>query len=534
MSDRQLMSGNEAAALGARHVGCVRGTGYPGTPSTEILEHFSRIGGSAAWSPNEKVAAEVALGVAMAGGRAMTTMKHVGLNVASDVLYTAAYSTIPGSLVFIVADDPGLASSQNEQDTRRHAIAAGVPVLDPADPQEAYDFTRLAFQIAARWHLPVIVRLTTRVSHTAAAVAPRTPDDPPATRFERDIPGRVMVPGHARPAHRALRQKLEEVRAWNEAEGPQRIYEGTSRRGIVANGVACLHAREADPRASVFKVGMSHPAPIRAILDFLKDKDEAFVVEENDPVLAEAIRAEGGRVPWNPPSFRRGELTVGRVRRLLAGEPEPETPAGAGQPPRLCPSCPHGYVFDLFRRVDCIVAGDIGCYTLAALPPRRAMDTQLCMGASIGVGLGLRHALPEPEARRVVSVIGDSTFMHSGLTGVAEMVYNPPPTGHVLVVLDNAITAMTGRQEHPGSGYALNHAPAHQIRIEDVCRAMGVPVVEVFDPVREMNGLESALRRALGASHVSVLIARRPCLLSPSRERAASASKPKACAGEGA
>jgi len=520
MAERQLRSGNEAIALGALHAGCARGTGYPGTPSTEILENFDIIGGQAEWAPNEKVAAEVALGVAFAGAYAMVTMKHVGLNVASDVLFTAAYSGVQGALVFVVADDPGLASSQDEQDTRRYGIAAGVPVIEPADSQESYNFIRLAFKISARWKTPVILRMTTRVSHTTSLVQPSDSiETPPIIHFVRDIPGRVMIPGHARIKHKALRTKLAEIQEWNETEGPNSLFTGISGVGIVSSGVASLHAREASPEAAFLKLGMTYPLPFKLILNFLKGKTQRFVIEENDPFLVEQIRAAGGDVPWNPEPYRMGELTVDRVRRIFKGDTTPETPLPKGRPPRLCNACPHGYVFEILKKNDCIVAGDIGCYTLAALPPLSAMDSQICMGASIGVGLGLRHVLPEAEARRVVSVIGDSTFMHSGLTGVAEMVFNPPPTGHVLIVLDNLTTAMTGQQEHPATGRRLNHTPTTRIMIEDVVKAMGIKNVTVLDPVRQTAELEDILIKALKTNELTVIIGRQPCLLAAGRIR---------------
>jgi indolepyruvate ferredoxin oxidoreductase alpha subunit len=521
MGERRLLSGNEAVALGALHAGCARGVGYPGTPSTEILQSYDAIGGVAEWAPNEKVAAEVALGVAFAGAWALTTMKHVGLNVAADVLFTAAYSGVQGALVFAVADDPGLASSQDEQDTRRYGIAAGVPVIEPADAQEAYDYTRLAFTISARWKIPVILRLTTRVSHTTSVVkAIDKVETPPVPHFVRDIPGRVMIPGHARIKHKELRAKLNEIREWCETEGPNTVFPGGKELGIVSAGVPSLHAREAAPEAAMLKLGMTYPLPFKLILAFLKGQKRTVVIEENDPYLVEQIRAAGGDVPWNPEAYRMGELTVDRVKRVLVGDTTPEAPPPKGKPPKLCTACPHGYVFEIFKKHDCIVAGDIGCYTLAALPPLSAMDSQICMGASIGVGLGLRHVLPENEARRVVSVIGDSTFMHSGLTGLAEMVYNPPPTGHVLVILDNLTTAMTGQQEHPGTGRKLDHTPTKRIMIEDVARAMGVPTVVVLDPVRQTKEFEAELLKALKDDGITVIIGRQPCLLAAGRIRA--------------
>ncbi len=515
---RQFLMGNEAVALGALHAGAARGAGYPGTPSSEILDVFNRLGGKAEWAPNEKVAAEVALGVSFAGVRAFTTMKHVGLNVAADVLFTAAYSGVDGALVFIVADDPGLASSQDEQDTRRYAVAAGVPLVEPSDSQEAYDFTRLAFEISERWKIPVIIKLTTRICHSGTIVVPRKPDrDLPKAHFERNIPYHVMVPGHARPAHHRLRKKLAEIAEWNETEGPNQKISGSKNLGILVSGVAYQHVREASPDASVFKIGMSYPLPVRQMLDFAATVKRAVVIEENDPYMADAVRAAGGIIESAPEMYRFGELDVKRVKRILAHDSTPEAVPPRGKPPQLCAGCPHTVTFEILKRHNCIVAGDIGCYTLAALQPLAAMDTQICMGASLGVGLGLRHVLPREEAKRVVSVIGDSTFVHSGLTGLAEMAYNVPPTGHVLLILDNSTTAMTGQQEHPGTGRLLDHSPANQLDYETVVRAMNVPNIGVFDPVRQPGEFEKALAEALEKDELTVLIVRRPCILAVAR-----------------
>jgi indolepyruvate ferredoxin oxidoreductase, alpha subunit len=517
--ERMLLSGNEAVAYGARSAGVARATGYPGTPSSEVLDAFHALGGSAAWAPNEKVAAEVALGVSFAGMRALVTMKHVGLNVAADVLFTAAYSGVDGALVLAVADDPGLASSQNEQDSRRYAVAAAVPMLEPSDSQEAFEYTGLALEISERWGIPVLLRLTTRVCHSSTVVELSRDAVPPGiAHFTRNIPQHVMVPEHARAAHRRLRAKLAEIAAWNEAEGPHRHEKGSRALGIIASGVAFQHAREAAPDASFLQIGMSHPLPVRRILDFLATVDRAVVIEENDPYLVEAIRAVGGKVESAPEMYRQGELTVGRVRRILAGDTTPEPPPPPGQPPQLCNACPHRRTFEILKKLDCIVAGDIGCYTLAALPPLNAMDTQICMGASIGVGLGLRHVLPREEAQRVVSVIGDSTFVHSGLTGLAEMAYNVPATGHVLLILDNATTAMTGLQDHPGTGYLLDHTPTNRLSYEAVARAMNIPNVAVFDPLRQAVELEQALVEALQKPELTVLIVRRACVLAVARK----------------
>jgi indolepyruvate ferredoxin oxidoreductase alpha subunit len=517
---RQLLSGNEAIALAARDAGVALGAGYPGTPSTEILEVFSELGGRGQWSPNEKVALEVAIGAAFAGARAMATMKHVGLNVAADPLFTAAYTGVSGGLVVISADDPGMASSQNEQDNRRYAVAAGVPMLEPSDSQEAYDFLFVAFEISERWKLPVILRATTRVCHSYTIVQPRDPNGKPkAPKFERDIRGRVMIPANARPAHKRLRQKLTEIQEWNETSSMNRVVKGGKQLGIIASGISFMHAREAAPKASVLKLSVTYPLPMKKIAAFAKGVDRCVVIEEGDPYLVDAIRAAGIAVEGKAEMYRFGELDVPRVRRILDHDVSPEPAKPPGKPPQLCDGCQYRLVFDSLRKRDCIVAGDIGCYTLGVLQPFEAMDSCVCMGASLGVGLGLRHVLPPEQARRVVSVIGDSTFVHSGISGLVEMIYNPPPDGHVLIILDNATTAMTGHQEHPGTGRKLGHEPTNKLVIEDLARSFGVKRVHVVEPRVGANDFDRVLDECLASRELCVIIARRPCLLIVKRLR---------------
>jgi len=513
--DRRLLSGDEAVALAARDGDITLGTGYPGTPSTEILEGFSLLGGRAQWAPNEKVALEVGLGVAYTTGRALVTMKHVGLNVAADPLFTAAYTGVTGALVVVSADDPGMASSQNEQDNRRYAVAAGTAMLEPADSQEVYDFTLLAIQVSERWGVPVLLRLTTRVCHSKTVVHPRgtlAASNAPAT-FVRDIKGRVMIPAYARPAHHRLREKLARISEWNEAEGPNRETDGDRSLGIITAGISFMHVREAAPEAAVLKLGMTYPLPLGTIRRFVRSVFRCVVVEEGDPYLLEAIRAAGLRVEGKPEAFRFGELNVDRVKRIFARDPSPEPVPPPGKPPELCHGCPHRAVFAALRNLDCIVASDIGCYTLAVLPPFEAVDTCVCMGASIGVGLGLRHALPPEQARRVVSTIGDSTFIHSGITGLVEMVYNPPKTGHVVIILDNGTTAMTGLQEHPGTGRTLAHQPTGKVVIEDLARSLGIASVLVTDPTLNPAAFQELVAASLARGDLTVIVARRNCLL---------------------
>jgi indolepyruvate ferredoxin oxidoreductase alpha subunit len=513
-SDKILRSGDEAIALGALDAGVAIGAGYPGTPSTEILEYFSRIGGKAQWSPNEKVALEVTIGAAYGGARALATMKHVGLNVASDPLFTVAYTGVSGALVVVSADDPGMASSQNEQDNRRYAVAAGLPMLEPSDSQEAYDFMFRAVELSERWGIPVLLRVTTRVchSHTVVQRRPVAEGAKPA-HYLKDIKSRVMIPAFARPAHRRLRQKLAEIQAWNETSDLNTVTPGSSVLGVITSGISYMHVREAAPEASVLKLGCTHPLPMQQIEKFVRSVTRCVVIEEGDPYLVEAIRAAGLRVEGKDEMYRFGELDVPRVKRILNYDLTPEAARTPGKPPQLCDACQYRIVFEALRKKDCIVAGDIGCYTLGVLQPFEAMDTCVCMGASLGVGLGLRHVLPPDQAKRVVSVIGDSTFVHSGISGLVEMVYNPPPTGHVLIILDNSTTAMTGHQEHPGTGRLLNHESTNRIVLEEVARALGVKRVYVMEPRLGSTEFERLLTECLESNELAVIIARRPCIL---------------------
>jgi indolepyruvate ferredoxin oxidoreductase alpha subunit len=514
LSDRMFVSGDEAVAIAALDGGVALGSGYPGTPSTEILETFAELGGNGQWAPNEKVAFEVALGAAFGGARALVTMKHVGLNVAADPFFTAAYTGVSGALVVVSADDPGLASSQNEQDNRHYAVAAGIPMLEPADPQEAYDFFAVALELSARWQIPILFRMTTRVCHSKMPLV-RRPSALPLAKadFAHDRKARVMVPGNAKPAHRRLRAKLAEIAAWNETSPLNTVIPGDTDLGIVTSGVSYLHVREAAPSASILKLGMTYPLPVGQIRAFTKSVRKCVVVEEGDPYLVDALRAEGIAVEGKDAMYRFGELNVERVRRILRNDVSPEPAPLPGKPPSLCVGCPHRRVFEILAKLDCIVSGDIGCYTLGVLPPFNAMDSCVCMGASIGVGLGLRHVLPEEQARRVVSVIGDSTFVHSGLTGLAEMVYNPPRTGHVLIILDNGTTAMTGLQDHPGTGYTLRGDQTVRMDFEAVAAAMGIPAVHTIGRGNSIEDLEAMLRSALAGNELTLIVVRNPCIL---------------------
>jgi indolepyruvate ferredoxin oxidoreductase alpha subunit len=516
----RFLSGDEAVAEAAKDAGVVFGSGYPGTPSTEILEHFSTIGGNAEWSPNEKTAYETALGVAFAGTRALVTMKHVGLNVAADPFFTSAYTGVKGGFVVVSADDPGMASSQNEQDNRHYAIAAGVPMLEPSDSQEAYDFTLWAYEISEKWNTPVLLRMTTRVCHSYSIVKRSCFIRPPAQpEFNIDVKSQVMIPAYARLAHRKLRTKLAQIKEWNEDFKINTIFEGDSELGIITSGVTYQHVREAAPTAKILKLGMTYPLPEKLITSFVNSVKRCLVIEEGDPWLETHIKALGLKVDGKPEIYRFGELNVGRVRRILQGNTEPEQQIPAGKPPQLCEGCSHRVVFEALKDLNCIVAGDIGCYTLGTLPPYEALHTCVCMGGAITIGLGLRHALPEEQASKVVSVIGDSTFIHSGITGLIEMIYNPPATGHLVIILDNSTTAMTGHQEHPGTGRTIDHQPTGKVVYEDLAKALGIGNVHVFEVGKDSAPLKKLINDCLQSRKLSLIIARRPCILVAKRIR---------------
>jgi indolepyruvate ferredoxin oxidoreductase alpha subunit len=511
------MSGNEAVARGAWEAGVAVGVGYPGTPSTEVLENLVRYEDvHCEWAPNEKVAAEVAGGVSLGGKRALVTMKHVGLNVAADPLFTQAYTGVAGGLVYLVADDPGMHSSQNEQDTRNHAAAAHVPLLEPSDSQEALEFTRLAFGLSEEYDVPVIVRTTTRVSHSKSLVSVGERADAEGGQYRSDSAKYVMMPGNARVRGAALHRRTAALAARAEAGSENRVEIRDTSLGIVTSGVAYTYLREALPEASVLKLAWINPLPESLILDFASKVDRIAVVEELDPYLSMRLQALGIElVEHDLP--RIGELSPVSIGRAF-GRPVPETRQPVeGLPPRpplLCPGCPHRGVFYGLKRLRAVVTGDIGCYTLAALPPLKAMDSCVCMGAGIGMARGME--LAGTTDRPVVAVIGDSTFAHSGMTGLLHMAYTGS-TGTV-VVLDNRTTAMTGHQGNPVSGIALGGAPAPAVDLEALSRALGAASVRTVDP-NDLEATLEALREETAADHLSVIIAKAPCALIVKQEK---------------
>lgn len=514
MSQKRILSGDEAVAYAALAASVRLGAGYPGTPSTEILETFSKIGGAAEWAPNEKVALEVGIGVSFGGARSIVTMKHVGLNVAADPLFTLTYTGVNGGLVIVSADDPGLASSQNEQDNRNYAKAAKMPMLEPSDSQEAYDFTIKAFELSEKFDTPVLLRMTTRVCHSQTVVHLHGEANPFVQKpYVKNIQKNVMVPAFAKKAHVRLENTMKELAACAETSGFEQVKPGSKELGVICSGISYLHVCEAAPEASVLKLGLTWPLPMKKIAEFANSVKRCVVIEEGDRFLADAISAAGLKVEPKDDSLLFGELNVNRVKKQLDRNFTPDPAPVPGRPPQLCPGCPHRKSFETLRDLGCIVAGDIGCYTLGTLPPFSAIDMCVCMGASIGLGLGLRRSLPEEQARKVVSVIGDSTFLHSGLTGIVEMAYNRPKTGHVVIILDNSTTAMTGLQENPATGHLLNMDPAIPVNLEALCRACGVNNVDIVDTTKETERFKNLVQERLASNDISVIIAKRPCVL---------------------
>lgn len=513
---KTILSGNEAIARGAFEAGVRVASAYPGTPSTEILENITRYPGiDASWAPNEKVALEVAIGASFAGARAMATMKHVGLNVAADPLFTASYIGVRGGLVLVVADDPEMHSSQNEQDSRHYARFAKVPMFEPADSDEARVFTRLAFEVSERFDTPVLLRSNTRISHGKSITFPQEPvSGLPEPKLVRDPGKQVMLPANARRRHPVVEQRLLDLESWGCEQPFNRIEEGKGEVGVITSGIAYQYAKEILPDADILKLGMVHPLPKALIRSFAARFRTLYVIEELDPFLEEQIRAMGIAAIGKEIFPLCGELTPGRVRAALTGCPlEPAfIPAEAlpNRPPSMCPGCSHRGVFYELKRLGAFVAGDIGCYTLAALPPLSALDSCVCMGAGISNAIGLSKALPPEERRKVVGVIGDSTFLHTGINSLMDMVYRQAAA--TVVILDNRATGMTGRQDHPGTGYTLDGGAAPAIEIEVICRALGVRDLQIIDPY-DLAATREALLSAMGRPEPSVVISRRTCML---------------------
>ena len=513
MAETKIMLGNEAIARGAYEAGVKVSAAYPGTPSTEISENIVKYDEIyCEWSPNEKVAAEVAIGASMSGVRALASMKHVGLNVASDPLYTASYIGSNGGLVMVVADDPGLYSSQNEQDTRCVARAAIVPVLEPSDSQEAKDFVKEAYRISEEYDTPVILRTTTRLAHSQGPVTLEdrvVPEDKP---YERNAPKNVMMPGMAKMRHVHVENRMNRLEeegcdfAINKAE-----YNDTS-IGFITSGIPYHYVKEVCPNASVLKLGMVHPLPKKLIQEFASKVDTLYIFEELEPVIEEQVRSWGIECIGKEAFTRQGEYSANMLRKVVLGQevevkPFENLPA---RPPILCPGCPHRSTYSVLSKLKIHAAGDIGCYTLGAVHPLNVIDTTLCMGSSISTLHGMEKAKGKDYIKNWVAVIGDSTFMHTGVNSLINMVYNQG-TGTV-IIMDNSTTGMTGHQDHAATGKTLKGETVPAISIYHLCKSLGIKNVVEVDAF-DIGAMEKTIKEEIAKDEVSVIIACAPCAL---------------------
>jgi indolepyruvate ferredoxin oxidoreductase alpha subunit len=501
-----FLSGDEALAQGAFEAGLGFAASYPGTPATEILEYLSKFPEvDAQWSVNEKVAYEVALGASIAGARSLYASKHVGLNVAMDPLMTSAYVGVGGGFVVVSADDPGIHSSQNEQDNRLLARVAKIPLLEPSSPQEAYLFVKKAFLISEKFDTPVMIRLTTRIAHTKENVLTGIRKEFIRQEFKINIPKYVMVPKNAFQKHIELENKILKLKAYSEKSPLNKIEINDKKIGFITSGVTYLYVKEMYPDASCLKLGMTFPFPTELAREFAKKVKKIFVIEELEPFLEEQLIMAGIKVKAKDPSFRVGELRPEDIPEIVKGKLRKHIPS-TSRKPVMCPGCPHRSVFSVLKKLRLTVTGDIGCYTLGALPPMGALHSCLCMGGGITLFEGFKKVL----GQNVVGVIGDSTFVHSGVTGLINLAYNQ--TKGLVIILDNSTTAMTGNQPHPGVGITIKGEPTKKLILEDLCRSCGADNVDVVSAYK-INELEELIKSRVNADALSVVIVRTPCKL---------------------
>ncbi len=512
---KQLMLGNKAFARGLYEAGCSVVSSYPGTPSTEVTEEAAKYDEIyCEWAPNEKVAMEVAFGACLAGKRSFCGMKHVGLNVAADPLYTCSYTGVNAGMVICVADDPGMHSSQNEQDSRHHAIAAKVPMIEPSDSAEALEFAKLAFEMSEDFDTPVIIKMCTRVAHSQSIVDTAERIVPPAKPYEKNIAKYVMMPGNAIRRHPFVEERTRKLIAYADNCPFNKVEMGDTKLGIITSSTSYQYVKEVfGEQASILKLGMVNPLPEKLILDFAARVDKLAIVEELDPIIENHCKALGLEVTGKDVLPMEGEFS----QNLLAekfGIKVPEYKSLGEQlpnrPPVMCAGCPHRGLFYTLAKNKVTVLGDIGCYTLGAVAPLNAMEMTLCMGASISAIHGFNKALGEESENKTVAVIGDSTFMHSGMTGLANIAYNQ--SNSTVIVLDNSITGMTGHQQNPLTGYNIKGDPAGKINLEALCRAMGFERIRVVDPYN-LEECDTVVKEELAADEPSVIISRRPCAL---------------------
>ena len=513
---KKLMIGNQAVAMGLYHGGLGLVSSYPGTPSTEITEFLAMNDDiHSEWAPNEKVAMEVAFGASLAGMRSSCAMKHVGLNVAADPLFTLSYTGVNGGMVICVADDPAMHSSQNEQDSRHYAIASKIPMLEPADSAEAYSFAKRAFELSEKFDTPVLLRMCTRIAHSQSTVELGAREEAPVKDYVKNPGKYIMMPGNAKKRHPVVEERTAALAEYandclyNTVEMAQ-----DNEIGIITSGCSYLYVKEVlGEKASILKIGMPHPLPEKLIRDFAAKVKKLYVIEELDPVIENYVRSLGIEVTGKELFSPIGEFSQQTIAEAF-GLPIPASIAAdaavPGRPPMMCAGCPHRGMFYTLAKNKITVLGDIGCYTLGAVPPLNALDSTLCMGASVSGLHGFNLARGEEAEGKTVAVIGDSTFMHSGMTGLVNVAYNA--TNSTVIILDNSITGMTGHQQNPTTGYNIKGDPAAKVDLEALCRALGINRVRVVDPY-DLKACETAIKEELAAKEPSVIISRRPCVL---------------------
>lgn len=517
---KKMMSGNEAIARGAYEAGCTVAAAYPGTPSTEILENIATYKEMyCEWAPNEKVATEVVSGASIAGARTLTAMKHVGLNVAADPLFTMAYEGVNGGFIVVTADDPGMHSSQNEQDNRYYAPHAKVAMIEPSDSQEAKDYVKLAYEISERFDTVVLFRSTTRISHSKSIVTLGERVEVGVKDYKKDVKKYVMIPAHSRAKHYEVEERLAKLQEYSNNCPLNRIEWGSKKLGIITSGISYQYAKEVfGENASYLKIGMSYPLPDKMIQKFAKAVDKILVIEENDPYLESYVKAMGIDCMGKDFIPICGELNPDIIRRAFEKTEVKELyKVDVNIPPRppvLCPGCPHrGLFYAISKLKDVIVTGDIGCYTLGMMPPLNVTDTVICMGAGISAAIGFEKAAKMGNRKnKIFGLVGDSTFFHSGITGLIDAVYNNSPI--VACILDNSITAMTGHQQNPGTGKNLMGEIAQVVDIEKIVKAVGIKEenIRIVDPYK-LHETEMAVKDAYNATEPFVIITKQPCAL---------------------
>lgn len=513
---KKLMLGNEAIARGAYEAGVSVVSSYPGTPSTEITEAIAKYDEIySEWAPNEKVALEVAIGASFVGARSMSCMKHVGLNVAADPLYTASYTGVGGGLVVCVADDQGMHSSQNEQDSRLVAISAKVPMLEPADSGECKDYIIKAYELSEKYDTPILIRLSTRISHSQSLVESCDRVETEPKDYVKDTAKYVMMPAMAMKRHHYVEKRLNDMRILAEDCEFNKIEKNSEKIGVITAGIAYQYAKEVFPDASFLKLGLINPLPSKLIKDFANSVEKVYVIEELEPVIENHCKTLGIKVTGKDILPNIGEFNVEQIKSAVFGnavdtykvDSDEEIP---NRPPVMCAGCPHRGTFYVLKKLGLIVSGDIGCYTLGALPPISSMDMCVCMGASIGMAHGIEKAKGKDFAKKVVSIIGDSTFMHSGITGLIDIVYNKGTS--TVIILDNSITGMTGHQDNPTTGLTIKGEPTKSVDLFKLCKAIGIDRVVIADPF-DLEGFEKVVKEETSCDEPSVIIAQRACAL---------------------